>query len=92
MQTLLPQAPATASTRFTGLPLLFLLLLLLLFFFSSFFFPFFFFLFPFSFFSLFFIFLFYFFISSPSFPPLIFLVALLQGARKGIINSYQHFY
>jgi hypothetical protein len=50
--------------------------------------------FPFSFFifRLFsFLFSFYFFISSPSFP-LLFLVALLDGARKGIINSYQHFY
>jgi len=43
MQTLLPPAPATASTRSTGLP----------FFFPSF--PFSFFLFPFSFFFLFFI-------------------------------------
>jgi hypothetical protein len=57
MQTLLPQAPATASTRFTGLPLLFLLPLLFSFFFS----------FPFSFFifrlfSFLFLFSFYFFI------------------------------
>jgi hypothetical protein len=92
MQTLLPLAPATASTRSTGLPLLFLLPfsftftfpLLLPILFS----------FPFSFFifRLFsFLFSFYFFISSPSFP-LLFLVALLDGARKGIINSYQHFY
>jgi len=84
MQTLLPLAPATASTRFTGLP----------FFFSYLFsFPFFFYfsllLFSFSFFFLFFLF-FYFFIFSPSFPHLIFLVALLEGARKGIINNYHH--
>jgi hypothetical protein len=91
MQTLLPPAPATASTRFTGLPLLSLLPLLLLFFFL------FFFLSLFLFFPLFFSFLclssFYIFLFfSPSFPPLIFLVTLLEGARKGIINSYQHFY
>jgi hypothetical protein len=43
MQTLLPQAPATASTRFTGLPLLSLLPLLFFFFSLLFFFPFFFF-------------------------------------------------
>jgi hypothetical protein len=52
MQTLLPQAPATASIRSTGLP----------FFFFFFFFSFFYFsllLFPFSFFFLFFIFFFY---------------------------------
>jgi hypothetical protein len=57
----------------------------------SFFFPFFFFLFPFSFFFLFFYFFILLFIFSPSFP-LLFLVALLEGARKGIISSYQHFY
>jgi hypothetical protein len=34
-QTLLPQAPASASTRFTGLPLLSLLPLLFFFFFLS---------------------------------------------------------
>jgi hypothetical protein len=80
MQTLLPLAPATASIRSTGLP----------FFFFFFFFSFFYFsllLFPFSFFFLFF----YFFIPSPSFPHLIFLVALLEGAREGIINNYHHF-
>jgi hypothetical protein len=90
MQTLLPPAPATASTRSTGLPLLFLLPLLF-FFFSSFFFLFFIFrFFPFLFsFYLFF----YFFIFSPSFPHLIFLVALSEGARKGIINNnYHQFY
>jgi hypothetical protein len=70
MQTLLPPAPATASTRSTGLPFLFLLPLLFFFFFSSFFFPFFFFYFsllllPFSFFFLFFYFL------SPFLPSLI---------------------
>jgi hypothetical protein len=69
MQTLLPPATATASTRSTGLP----------FFFPSF--PFSFFLFPFSFFFLSFI---------SSFPHLIFLVALLEGARKGIINNYHY--
>jgi hypothetical protein len=90
MQTLLPPATATASTRFTGLPFPFSFTFPLLFpiLFS---FPFSFFSFLFLFFSLFFIFLFYFFISFPSFPHLIFLVALLQGARKGIINSYQQF-
>jgi hypothetical protein len=98
MQTLLPPATATASTRSTGLPFLFLLPfsfaftfpILFSFPFSFFIFLFFSFLFLFSYY--FFIFLFYFFISSLSFPHLIFLVALLQGARKGIINSYQHFY
>jgi hypothetical protein len=74
MQTLLPQAPATASTRFTGLPL----------FFSSF--PFFLFLFLSLFlflFSIFFLFLFFlFFISSPSFPHLIFLFALYKARGK----------
>jgi hypothetical protein len=82
MQTLLPQAPASASTRFTGLP----------FFFSYLFsFPFFFYfsLLLFSFFYLFFLFSF-FIIPFPSFPHLIFLVALLEGARKGIINNYHH--
>jgi hypothetical protein len=76
MQTLLPQAPATASTRSTGLPLLF--------FSSLFFLSFFYFsllLFSFSFFFLSFI---------SSFPHLIFLVALLEGARKGIINNYHY--
>ena len=57
--------------------------------------------FPFSFFIfLFFSFLplfsfylfFYFFIFSPSFPPLIFLVALLESARKGIINNNYHLF
>jgi hypothetical protein len=81
MQTLLPPAPATASTRSTGLPLLFLFFF---FFFSFLIFCFFPFLFSFYLFFSFFIF-------SPSFP-LLFLVALLDGARKGIINSYQHFY
>jgi len=58
----------------------------------SFFFPFFFFYFFASSLSFFFFLsIFSFFISSPSFP-LLFLVALLDGARKGIINSYQHFY
>jgi hypothetical protein len=76
MQTLLPPAPATASTRSTGLP----------FFFPSF--PFSFFLFSFSFFpssfSLSFFFFFLFFIPSPSFPPLIFLLALSrhEGRNK----------
>jgi hypothetical protein len=77
MQTLLPQAPATASTRFTGLPFFFYLLFL--------------FLFPFSFSPYLFLFSFYFFILSPSFPPLIFLFALLEGAREGI-NNYHQFY
>jgi hypothetical protein len=49
--------------------------------------------FPFSFFSLLFLFLFlsifYLFSFLPSFNILI---AILDGARKGIINSYQHFY
>jgi hypothetical protein len=58
MQTLLPPATATASTRFTGLPLLFLFPLL--FFFFSFPFSFFIFLFSLSFF--FFLSIFYFFI------------------------------
>jgi hypothetical protein len=85
MQTLLPPATATASTRSTGLPLFFSFSFTSLLFSLLFFFPFFFFyfsllLFPFSFFFLFF----YFFISSPSFPHLIFLVALLESARKGI--------
>jgi hypothetical protein len=64
MQTLLPQAPATASTRSTGLP----------FFFSSFSFPFLFLFFAssLSFFFFLSIYFFSFFISSPSFPPLIF--------------------
>jgi hypothetical protein len=75
MQTLLPQAPAIASTRFTGLPFFFPFI----FTFLLFFFPFFFFL-----------SIFYFFIFSPSFP-LLFLVALLEDARKGIINNYLHF-
>jgi hypothetical protein len=70
MQTLLPQAPAPASTRFTGLPFFFsftfTFLLLFSFPFSFFIFPFFSFLFLFSFYFLFF----YFFIFSPSFPPL----------------------
>jgi hypothetical protein len=60
---------------------LFSFLSLFLFYFS-------FFLFPFSFFFL----LFIFFTFSPSFPHLIFLVTLLEGARKGIINNYHHFY
>jgi hypothetical protein len=58
MQTLLPQAPATASTSFTGLPSFFIF-----FFFSLFFFHF-------SFFSFLFLFSFYFLIPFPSFPPL----------------------
>jgi len=76
MQTLLPQAPATASTRFTGLPFFFYLLFL--------------FLFPFSFFPYLFLFSFYFFPFSflPSFNILI---AILDGARKGI-NNYHQFY
>jgi hypothetical protein len=87
MQTLLPPAPATASTRSTGLPLLFLLALLF-FFFSSFFFLFFIFrFFSFLFLFSFYFFIFLFFIFSPSFPHLIFLVALSEGARKGIINN-----
>jgi hypothetical protein len=45
MQTLLPQAPATASTRSTGLPFLFLLPLLFFYFFLFFFLSFFLFLF-----------------------------------------------
>ena len=75
MQTLLPPAPATASTRFTGLPYLFLLPLLFLFFFLFFFlslFLFLFFLFSLSFFfflSIFYFFIFLFFLL-PSFPPL----------------------
>jgi hypothetical protein len=77
MQTLLPQAPATASTRSTGLPLLFLLPFSFTFTFPLllpilFSFPFSFFIF--RFFSFLFLFSFYlffsFFISSPSFPPL----------------------
>ena len=96
MQTLLPQAPATASTRFTGLPFFFsfLLPLLFLFFFLFFFlslfiFLFFFFLFPFSFFFLFFIFLlFYLFSFLPSFNILI---AILDGAREGINNYHQSY-
>jgi len=76
MQTLLPQAPATASTRFTGLPFFFYLLFL--------------FLFPFSFFPYLFLFSFYFYPFSflPSFNILI---AILDGARKGI-NNYHQFY
>jgi hypothetical protein len=97
MRTLLPLAPATASTRSTGLPLLSLLpfsftftfpLLLPILFsfpFSFFIFRFFSFLFLFSFYFLFF----YLFSFLPSFNIL---VALLEGGRKGIINSYQHFY
>jgi len=97
MQTLLPPATATASTRFTGLPFFFFLLPLLLLFFFLFFFSFpfsflfFFFLFPFSFFFLFFIFfilLFYLFSFLPSFNILI---AILDGAREGI-NNYHQFY
>ena len=53
--------------------------------FSFFIFRFFSFLFLFSFYFLFF----YFFIFFPSFP-LLFLVALLEGARKGIINTYHY--
>jgi len=94
MQTLLPPATATASTRFTGLPFLFSFYLYFYSsfsysFFFSFFFSFFIFLFLFFFFSLsffFFLSIFYFFISSPSFP-LLFLVTLLEGARKGIIRG-----
>jgi hypothetical protein len=67
-QTLLPQAPATASTRFTGLPLLSLLPLLFFFFFLS--------LFPFLFFacSLFFFFFLsiYFFLFLSSLLPFLF--------------------
>jgi hypothetical protein len=91
MQTLLPQAPATASTRFTGLPFPFSFTFPLLFpILFSFPFSFFSFLFLFSFYFLFF----YFTFLSPLLPFLIylFLIALLDGARKGIINSYQHFY
>jgi hypothetical protein len=64
MQTLLPQAPATASTRFTGLPF---------FFSSSFPFPFLFLFFASSLFFFFFlsIFLFSFFYLSPFLPSLI---------------------
>jgi hypothetical protein len=96
MQTLLPQAPATASTRSTGLPFLFFFYLH---FSSSFFFSFFlpFFLFYFSFFlfssSFFFLFFYFLFLLSHFLPSLLylFLVALLEGARKGIINNYYHF-
>jgi hypothetical protein len=78
MQTLLPPAPATASTRFTGLPFFFYLLFL--------------FLFPFSFFPYLFLFLFSFYFFPFSFlPSFNILIAILDGARKGI-NSYQHFY
>jgi hypothetical protein len=71
MQTLLPPAPATASTRSTGLPL----------FFSSF--PFsFYFPFPFSFFNLFPFSFFLFFIPSPSSPHLIFLFALYKDEGR----------
>jgi hypothetical protein len=84
MQTLLPPAPASASTRFTGLPFFFYLLFLFLsfFYFSLL-------LFTFSFFFLFFIFFFY---SLSFLPSFNILIAILDGARKGIINSYQHFY
>jgi hypothetical protein len=79
MQTLLPPAPATASTRFTGLPFFFYLLFL--------------FLFPFSFSPYLFLFLFSFYFFPFSFlPSFNILIAILDGARKGIINSYQHFY
>jgi hypothetical protein len=83
MQTLLPPAPASASTRSTGLP----------FFFPSF--PFFFFLFSFSFFPSSFSLSFSFFLSifsSLLLPSLLylFLLALCGGARKGI-NNYRHF-
>jgi hypothetical protein len=88
MQTLLPQAPATASTRSTGLPFLFFFYLH---FSSSFFFSFFlpFFLFYFSFFlfssSFFFlsIFLFSFFIIPfPSFPPLFIFGCPFRGCEE----------
>jgi len=92
MQTLLPQAPATASTRFTGLPFPFLLPLLFLFFFLFFSFPFLFF--ACSLFFFFFLSIYFFLFLSSLLPFLLylFLVALLEGAKKGIINSYQHFY
>jgi len=73
MQTLLPQAPATASTRSTGLPFLFLLPFSFAFTFPILFsFPFSFFIFRlFSFLFLFSFYLFFsFFIFSPSFPLL----------------------
>jgi pilus assembly protein TadC len=93
MQTLLPPAPATASTRSTGLPsfvyspsFILFLFLLSLFYFSFVFLPL---SFLFSFYFLFISFLL--FISFSSFPPLIFLVALLEDARKGIINNNYSF-